>query len=479
MGSRGYAILVAPILALSVSTATGRAQEPPQCRHLSYRGNFRLNGAEQHLQQAEKTSFADEREHRLSNAMRLLRDAERAGGVDEPTLWYLFGRAYLIQNDLVGADSAFSKVEAVTDPECKQEIARLRRNAWVPLQNAGVEQMQAGNQDSAMVLLRRADRIYRDEPYAYLNMASIFADRDHADSAIAYYEKAANSTDDPKYADARETALFNAARLLHREARDSAGIRLEAERRGVPDSVVRDGRYQRALQAYQAVLQVRPRDLEAQASMAGVLVELHRPDQAKAIYDTMLAHADSMSSFDLFDAGVSLFRQQQYGLAAHAIELGLAKNRCHRDALYNLTNTFLAADDSVHMLEAARRLVAVDSMNIQSLRLLAAARQKNGDTQGTLRELLKIDSLKYDLTIMQFEHGDSTATLRGVVTNAQHAPMTGFKLTLEFVNGACEDVTTQQVDIPDLNPNGSPGASYDFNVTANGQGIVAWKYKTD
>jgi len=468
---------IAPVMALTLFVGTAVAQQqPPECRNLSYRGNFRLNGAQQHLEAAGRTSYAEDRQRRLADAERLLTDAAKAGGVDQATLWYLFGQFYSMKHDLTGADSAFRKAEALTDPECKREIARRRRNEWVPLQNAGVEQLNAGNTDSALALFRRANLIYRSEPYAMLNLATIFVNRGDNDSAIYYYRAAAASSDDPRFTEARATALFNAARLTHRAATDTASVSAEAQRRGVPDSTVRNERLRTALAAYRDVLTVRPRDLQAQASVASVLFALQRPREAQAVYDSMLAHADSMESLDLFDAGVVLFRQNRFDLASRAMELGLAKNRCYRDALYNLANTYLAAKDSVHLLDAARRLVAVDSMNRQSLQLLAAAMQRNGDTQGTLRTLLKRDSLSWELTVQRFDLGDTTATIHAAILNLQPRPLSGFKLAVQFVSGACEPITQQVVEIPDLNANGSPGASYDLTLSGNGRGIVAYKY---
>jgi tetratricopeptide (TPR) repeat protein len=469
--------MIAPVVALTLfATAVSAQQQPPECRNLSYRRNFRLNGAEQHIAQAGRSSYASDRDRQLGDAERLLRETVAAGGVDQATLWYLFGQFYLMKHDLIGADSAFSKTEALTDPECKQEIARRRRNEWVPLQNAGVQELNAGNADSALALFRRSNVIYRAEPYAFLNMATIFVSKDQNDSAIFYYRAAANSTGEPRFAEARATALFNAARLVHRGASDSASVAAEAQRRGVADSAVRNERLRAALDAYQDVLRLRPRDLQAQASLAAVLFDLHRTQEGQAVYDSMLAHADSMESLDLFDAGVVLFRQERYALAARAMELGLAKNRCYRDALFNLANTFLASRDSVHLLDAARRLVAVDSMSRQSLQLLAAALQRNGDTQGTLQILMRRDSLPWELTVLRFDLGDTTATLHAVVYNLQQKPMSGFKLKVQFVSGACEPIAEQVVEIPDLNPNGSPGASYDFTVTGSGRGILAYKY---
>lgn len=471
--------LVAPLLALAFSTATLMAQNnaAPECEHLNYRGNFRLNGAKQHMDMA--NSGTVDRESQLKRARSLLDQANRSGGVDRATLWYLYGMLYSMEHDLVGADSAWSKAEAATDSECRLVMERLRYNEWVPLENAAVEQMNAGHVDSALALFRTGNTIFRGSPHAFMNMASIFVGQNEADSAIRYFRLAAQSSDDPRYMDVRETALFNAARLLQRKVVDTASIHAEAQRRSVADSVVRDERLRATEAAYRDVLKLKPRDLPAQASLAGILTALHRGHEAEMVYDSMLAHSDSMASFDLFDAGVALFRSGRYEMAARFINTGLRTNSCNRDALYNLANVYLAAKDTAQLMDAARRLAAVDPMNRNVLAVLARAYQDNGQKDSTLKTLLQADSLQWEITSISFEPGDTTATLHAMVTNLRPETVPGFTLTVAFVNGACEPVATKTVDLPDLNASGSPGQAYDFTLTASGRGIVAWKYSTN
>lgn len=476
MASRSLTIM-APLAALAFSVASAVGQAAPECRHLDYRGNFRLNGAKQHIDQAKATKYEDVRRDRVTNATRLLNDAVKSGGVDQAALWYLFGEMYLLSHDFAGADSAFRRAEAVTDPECKREIARERFNEWVPLQNEGT-QIMGDNPDSALVLFRKANLIYRIRPNAYLNMANIFYSQNHLDSAIIYFRLAAASTDDRASLELRETALFNSARLLTRLANDTAGVRTEAQRRSVPDSVVKLEYYRQAEGAYRDVLKLEPRDLPAQASLASVLAAQHRDADARMVYDSMLSHTDSAQALDLMDAGTALFRSRQFDLAARAFEAGLAKDRCDRDGLFNLANVYLASKDSVKMLDAARRLVAVDSMNRASLQVLARAWQDNGNKDSTLRVLLRVDSLPWEMLVLRFEPGDTSATLHGMVTNLRTTTLKAFTLVVQFVNAACEVVATQTVELPELNANGNPGQSYDFNLTANGRGILAWKYRT-
>ena len=230
--------------------------------------------------------------------------------------------------------------------------------------------------------------------------------------------------------------------------------------------------------AYRDVLKLEPRDLPAQASLASVLAAQHRDADARMVYDSMLSHTDSAQALDLMDAGTALFRSRQFDLAARAFEAGLAKDRCDRDGLFNLANVYLASKDSVKMLDAARRLVAVDSMNRASLQVLARAWQDNGNKDSTLRVLLRVDSLPWEMLVLRFEPGDTSATLHGMVTNLRTTTLKAFTLVVQFVNAACEVVATQTVELPELNANGNPGQSYDFNLTANGRGILAWKYRT-
>ena len=132
-----------------------------------------------------------------------------------------------------------------------------------------------------------------------------------------------------------------------------------------------------------------------------------------------LSAADSMTAFDLFSTGVSLFQREEFETAALAFSLGTGKNPYHRDGLYNLTQSWFAiaspdvdpvaegeeppepselevlkrSEAADSMLVAARRLVEVDSQNEESMRLLAQAWQLQGDDDSTLAVIYRLDSL--------------------------------------------------------------------------------------
>lgn len=480
--------------------ARGAAQDEA-CTKLSYRGNFRLNGAQQHVTQADGSSYADTKRRLANDALRALTDAARAGGSgggDPFTMWFFFGRAYLILGDLPGADSSLTRAEAIAnDQACVTEIKRLRKNQWITLQQLAVGQIQSSNFDSALALIRRSHLIYRDDPSGYMNMAAAFLSQQKEDSAVAAFRLAAHAGTDPARADVRATAVLTAARLEQR-----------------------NGHLASAESLYRDYTVLKPRDMAVRSALATILNQQGRAADAVSVYDSILANADSLDSFQLYDTGISLFnlaiadtvradtvlRNAMFLRAARAFDTSLRKNAALRDAADMLVRTYLGSGDVLRMLEAAKRFVALDTLNRQPWQLLATAYQNIGRgyavrdstlrahrdslpvaarynatarayRDSTLQALQHRDSLLLEVTVSRFSPGDSTASIRGAVQNLkprEHAP---FTLTIEFLNFRAEVVASERVDVPALNSTGSPGQAYDFNLQASGRGITAYRAK--
>src|SRR5213079_3728894 len=117
-------------------------------------GHQLVNSGMQSLKSAFSTKFADQRAKDLKDAERVLTQAVTTGNQDKnPAAWYYLGRYYLMAGELGGADSALTKAQALASA-CKDDIALYRRQAWVPVFNAGVQAWQAGNTDSAIASFR-------------------------------------------------------------------------------------------------------------------------------------------------------------------------------------------------------------------------------------------------------------------------------------------------------------------------------------
>ena len=455
MLARYVRTVVAAVALLLAATAASAQQRSAECRGLRYSGHFRLNSMKLYLDQVVLRQRTDPARAaaELRRAAQQYEEALRAGGADEMTIAFLGGELALLQGDLVGADSLFTRAEARAEDECRRELTRLRRNEWAPLLNLALTQQRAGNIDSAMVLLRRANLIFRADPTAFLRLASIFAQRSQNDSAIIYAIRAARSTEDPRMLGLRKDALFVAARLQQSTSR-----------------------WADAEATYREVLRLAPRDLPAMAGLGAVLTEQNKTAEATVLYDSLSVAADTVTDAGtLFDIATELVRARRMPLAARLYERSLTFNRCNRDALYNLASTYNVVRDSTRLLQTAQRLVAVDSMNRGSLALLAQAYVLNGDANRTVAILLAHDSLPWTFELVRFVPADTTASLVGAVSNPQPRALAPFRLTIEFLNGACEPVSRTVVEVPEVPANGQ----HAIDVTGRGRGIQAYRYRTN
>ena len=86
-------------------------------------GHQLVNSGMQSLKSAFSTKFADQRTKDLKDANRVLTQAVTSAGQEKnPAAWYYFGRYYLMLDDLVGADSAFTKALALAPGDRKSVV---------------------------------------------------------------------------------------------------------------------------------------------------------------------------------------------------------------------------------------------------------------------------------------------------------------------------------------------------------------------
>jgi tetratricopeptide (TPR) repeat protein len=468
--------------------------------------NGLVTGGMQSLRTAFTTKFADQKTKELKDAERVLLQAVASAKPDKPdkpdksaaAAWYYLGRYYLLTDDLPGADSAFNKAQAL-EPKCGDDIDRYRRQAWVPVFNAGVQAWQAGNIDSAITAFQRANHVYRAEPMGFIYLANLFVGKEQTDSAAKYFKLAAAAATDPKYARDRRDALFNVARVYH------AGKR-----------------YDDAAAAYRQYLEAYPNDVQARASLASLYQLAGKRDSAMTLYGQIVDHADSASADELFGAAQAVLaaipsppdtlamndackaaakkktpaataRQlaarchpaaadttskyrvvadPQYQLTVKMYAAGLAKNPYLRDALYNLAGISYLMGDTSKVLSLALRLYAVDPLNRMTLAKVAGGYQLIGKKDSVLYYLTLADSLPVDVTISRFAATEKGAELQGLLTNTRSKPSPALNLTFEFLDPKGTVVATQVQAVPAL----KAGANEPFKLKADVPGITAWRY---
>lgn len=434
---------------------------------------FLVNSAVLYLKHSTETDFEDQRKKDLNDAKHALMQALQRGRSDDAGVWYMLGRYYEYSGDPIGADSAYDRTLALA-PDCAEDIQFHRRLLWIPFYNASIDMMKANNLDSALTLLRQANAVYQGEPLALYYTAQIYGNRGSFDSALVYYKRAiavandsANKSND-QYANIRTNGAYDVARIYQsRQQTDSA------------------------LAWYERYRDINPKDVEAMMSEAGAYAQSGKTETAFALYDSVLTMADSLSAQQVFGIGVEMFRQKRYDRAIEAFRTGLKRDPYHRDALFNLANTYLAmsVDDSgltaaqkkkrdatygAKIDSVARRLVAIDPASQSAVRLLATGFQMQHMDDSTVAAVDRLQKMKFDVTVGSFHITNSGAELKGVITNTRDSVAVDVPaLMFQFVDTAGDVVATDSVPAQHLDKSGAAP----FTVQGTGEKIAAWRYK--
>lgn len=435
---------------------------PPDCGLKP--GHFKVSSGATYLKTGIETGIPSNRSRALASGQKVLLEAIEKNGQDKnPAAWYYLGRIYLQQGDLAGADSALSKAEAMK-PACKEDISKVRYTGWVPLVNGGIEFVKQQNNDSALALFRQANSIYRDKPSAYLNAGVIFANTGQTDSAIVYWQKASEIAERINAVEDRNVATRNLGAMYQKA-----------------------GRNEEAIAVLEKYLTWVPKDVEVKRALASSYRATGQNDKAAALEKEVGAPAAGAGSpsaaggnASAMNAAIALYNEKKYDQAAAAFEQILAKEPYNRDALFGLANCYIGLKNGPKLAATAGRLAEIEPMNEEIVRMLAnGLRMAKKETQAN-KTAIRLLSLPVTVSVTQFAPTAAGATITGTATGReaqtpQGKPVKAAPLTLifEFLDANGKVVANQEVQIQAL----KPGASQPVQVTAQGAGITAWRYK--
>jgi tetratricopeptide (TPR) repeat protein len=398
----------------------------------------------------------------LGSGQKVLIEAiEKNGQEKNPAAWYYLGRVYLHQGDIVGADSAFTKAEAMA-PACKQEISNLRYAGWVPLVNAGITFAKAQNDDSALALFRQANTIYRDKPASYLSEGVIFANAGQTDSAIVYWQKAAEVAERANAVEDRNTATRNLAAMYQRA-----------------------NRHQEAIPLLEKYLTWVPNDVEVKRALASSYRATGQNDKASTLEKEVgvgpaTPAQPASGTAGTMAAAIEAYNAKKYDQASKGFEEVLVAEPYNRDAMYGLSNAYLGLKNWPKLEATASRLAAIEPMSEEVLRLLATGQRNAKKEAQANKTAIRVLALPVTVAIKQFAPTATSAAITGTATgregqNAQGKPVAPTPVTLvfEFLDAKGAVVGTQEVPVPAL----KAGESQPVEAKAEAAGIVGWRYK--
>jgi tetratricopeptide (TPR) repeat protein len=452
-----------------VMSSLDRALVEPGCK-LEGGGDYRVRSGRTYLSTAITGSGSQaNRDRAARDGVRVVSDAITGAKQEKnPAAWYYLGRLFLQQADLVGADSTFSRALALA-PECAADIQKYRYRTWAVLVNAGAQYRKAEQDDSAMVMLRAADIIYRDLPLGYTTMADIFTSAGQSDSALVYYGKAAaTQPTDTVQVKIRNQALFNYGVL-----------QLNA------------GRHADAIGTFESYLKLVPDDATAKKALAQAYRATGRNEEAQVLEHELIGAAgaaaagggaaagEGISERDLMDIAVKQFSDKDYAEAAITFGKVTELNPWNRDAWFNLANAYLALQDGANLAKAAVHLLAIEPLSEYAHSLAAQGYRTAGDTDALFKVIVAREALLANVEIDHLTVTSAGTTLTGKATgreprdeNNKQLPVKPQTVVVEFLGEGGAVVASAELMIPALRP----GESVPLSAEAVGAGISAWRY---
>jgi tetratricopeptide (TPR) repeat protein len=456
------------VLSERVAKSMPTSYQAPDCGLKS--GHFKVSSGATYLKTGVEADIPENAQRALDSGEKVLLEAMQQNKQQaNPAAWYYLGRIYLQRGDIYGADSALTRAEKLA-PACAQEIDGYRRNGWVALIKGGSGFEEQKKLDSALVLYRQAGVVYRKSPIAFYQSAVVFNEQGATDSAAVYYGKAVEAN--PAVTDTIEQKVRN------RSAFNRGALLINSKQ------------YAEAAAAFEQYLKWVPNDIEAKRGLAGAYRGQGQADKAQALEQEIVAAGGSAApggapgagagTADLMNVGVNLYNDKKYAEAAEAFAKVAQAEPNNRDALFNLSNTYLALKDGPKLLEAAQRLLAIEPLSENTLKLVGEGYKDSKQVDEAVKMAERVLALPVDVRVTDFSPAGGNATLTATVTGREAQTPSGkpippapLALAVEFLDAKGAVVGTQDVQVPAL----EAGKSQEVKATAQGRGIAAWRYR--
>ena len=444
---------------------TGGHYKPPTCKELDNTGNFKVSSGRTYLKTAIEGHIPENQARELRDGRRVITEAITQNGRDQSaSAWYFLGFIDLMQGDVAGGDSSLARAAQLA-PQCKDEIDQLRGVGYIGLVNPGVDQMKAHHDDSASTLFREAASLAPDKPEAPYYLATLAFNAGRLDTAAVYFQQARKAAaDDPKKADLQHRAEFYGGLAL-----------------------TNLGQPQQAVPLLQAYVQSSPADVDGKKALINAYNAAGMTDSAKVLTDQLLKSGDLTGgdagggASDAYNVAVQRYNDKQYAEAETALEQVIQANPRDHDALSLLLNTELILKNGDKLLDAAKKYVALEPLNIQAQKFLAEGYRQAGNVSERSKVAALVLRLPVDVTAgaNSFTVTASGATL--VLTakgrqafSAAGATIKPAPVTIEvhFLDHDGQPVSKQTAEIPAL----APDSTQQIQVQAQGSGITSWSY---
>jgi hypothetical protein len=145
-----------------------------------------------------------------------------------------------------------------------------------------------------------------------------------------------------------------------------------------------------------------------------------------------------------------------------------------------LANSYIALKKGPQLAQTATRLVALEPLNDDVLRMLATGQRMSKKEALANKTAMQVISMPVSIAVTEFAPTADGASIKATATGrdaqtAQGKPVTPKPITVifEFLDSKGAVVGNQEVQVPAL----KSGEAHPIEAKAQGAGMAAWRYK--
>ena len=244
--------------------------------------------------------------------------------------------------------------------------------------------------------------------------------------------------------------------------------------RATSDSVAAWPTLEPAIAASRDLVTAFPDEGDGVSALALLYAQSGRTAEAGAALDAIYPPTSTLDGASLIDAGRRTIRAGLTGPGASVLARGLEKAPYDRDGWNDLAAAWRSQRNGAGMVQAARRVVAIDPLSRGAVRQLATAFELAGQADSARHYQAVADSgLQVEVTVSSFVPGEGGYTLTGIAANYSATASRPLRLTFEFVDGAGTAISNVPVEIPAIPAQGT----HQFEARVAGTAARGWRYR--
>jgi tetratricopeptide (TPR) repeat protein len=229
-----------------------------------------------------------------------------------------------------------------------------------------------------------------------------------------------------------------------------------------------------AIAASRELLQAFPDEGDGISALSLLYAQSGRAAEAAAALEAIYPPTSPLDGAALIDAGRRAIRAGLPGPGAVVLARGLEKAPYDRDGWNDLAGAWRSQRNGAGMVQAARRVVAIDPLSRGALRQLAVAFELAGQADSARHYQTMAESgLPVEVTVSSFVPGEGGYTLTGIAANYSATGSRALRLTFEFVDGGGAAIATVPVEIPAIPAQGT----HQFEARVAGTAARGWRYR--